>query len=93
MTDQERYAAAAHAMQSGVAMTLNRDAATGSIKHLRVGINCALRDVGTLSSILVAKGIVTEEELWKALADGMEAEARQYEKELSEQLGTVVKLL
>jgi hypothetical protein len=36
MTDAERYQAASHAMQSGVAMKMNYDANETTPKHLRV---------------------------------------------------------
>lgn len=83
MTDQERWEAAAHAMQSGVAMEMNHDSGPTSPKHLRVGVNTALVDHGSLVGLLVSKGVITHDEYVKAIADGMEEEKRRYEERLS----------
>ena len=87
---KDRYWSAVHAMQSGVAYL--RDKTDQEPKHLRVGINVALRDVGTLSYLLVKKGVFTELELWEALADGAEAEVKEYEREMSAAYGAAVTL-
>lgn len=92
MTDGERYLAAAHAMQSGVAAEMGIDPDPTSPKHLRVGVNSAMSDQGALARLLIAKGVFSEEEYTKALADGMEAEAQLYEKRLSEHFGKPVRL-
>ena len=98
MTDGERYERAAHAMQSGVAMTMHLDHQDGhdtkdtEPKHLRTGINSALVDTAALVRLLVEKGIITADEYWKALADEMEREKESYEKPLSERLGRDVTL-
>lgn len=93
MNDQERIAraterhiAAEHAMQSGVAAEMQlpgRHAATEP-KHLRVGVNTALRDHASLVQLLITKGIITEVEYVEAIADGMETEQREYEQRLSQ---------
>lgn len=94
MTDineaKRRYHAAAHAMQSGVAY----DPTSKSLepKHLRVGINSAMVDHAALVGLLMEKGIISEEEYYAALADGMEAEAKRYADELSKKLGKPVTL-
>lgn len=89
---KERYSAACHAMQSGVRGMMDVEADhqqkdpmtwTHSPKHLRVGVNSALVDNAALAKLLVSKGVITELELWQALVDGMEAEVRRYEEELS----------
>lgn len=87
---KDRYQRAIHAMQSGVAYS--RDKTNQEPKHLRVGINVALRDVGALSYLLVKKGVFTELELWEALADGAEAEVKEYERKLSAAYGATVTL-
>ncbi len=98
MTKEEnwqRYLAAAHAMQSGVSMEISNSgpaAAGASEKHLRVGINSEMVQNGALVALLIKKGIFTEDEWAEALADGMEAEQKRYEKVLSEKLGTKVTL-
>jgi hypothetical protein len=86
-TPQERYRAAAHAMQSGVAMKMNFAPGETTPKHLRVGINSAMSDQGALARLLIAKGVFTEDEYLEAVADGMEAEAASYEHQLREHFG------
>lgn len=89
-----RWHAATHAMQSGVAseMALPGRHADLEPKHLRVGVNTALRDHASLVELLVEKGIITEVEYVEAIADGMETEQHMYEQRLTEQLGKPVKL-
>lgn len=91
MTPEERYYAAAHAMQSGVAMEMQqagREAATQP-KDLRVGINTALCDQAALVRLLIQKGIITHGEYLEALATEMEAEQARYEARISAALGGV----
>lgn len=90
--DRRRYEAAAHAMQSGVATSMNFDGAGTEPKHLRVGINAAMSDQCGLAKLLIAKNVFTEAEYVAALADAMEAEARRYEAELTRRLGRPVSL-
>lgn len=87
MTDAERYAAACHAMQTGVKHDLNLNPQAGSPAEARVGINIALRDHGSLIGLLVDKGLITQEEYEKAMADGMEEEVKMYEQRLKAQMG------
>lgn len=92
--DQARWAAAAHAMQSGVATEMGlpgRQTATEP-KFLRVGINTALSDHGGLVKLLIDKGVITEAEYFKAIADQMEFEKASYEKRLSEHFGRPITL-
>lgn len=77
--NEARYMRAAHAMQTGVALEHSRGSDDGSPKHLRVGVNSALVSVAALSGLLVEKGVLTEEEIEKALADEMEREVGRYE--------------
>lgn len=79
-----RYAAAAHGMQSGVAMMMNHDAKATEPKHLRVGVNSAMSDAGALAKLLIAKGIFTEEEYLVAVCEGMEAERDTYTAKVKE---------
>lgn len=86
----DRYRAASHAMQSGVAMQIQLDGEHGagsSPKYLRTGVNAALVDNGALAALLIQKGLITADELAAALADGMEAEVQRFERLLSERLG------
>lgn len=91
--NQARYSAAAHAMQSGVAMEMNYRSAPTDPKHLRVGINVAMRDISSLVTLMISKGLFTEAEYVKALADGMEMEKTEYEVRLSELYGRKVTLV
>lgn len=58
---EERYTAAAHAIQAGVAMELELDqrekgsAGPASPKHLRTGVNMAMVHEGALANLLVTK--------------------------------------
>jgi hypothetical protein len=88
----QRYTSAAHAMQSGVAAKMERDPSETTPKHLRTGVNSSMVENSALVKLLVSKGILTDEEWAEALADGMEAEVRLYEKWLSENLGATITL-
>lgn len=90
--DTQRWHDAAHAMQSGVAAEMPIDPSATTPKHLRVGVNVAMSDHGSLARLLIAKGVISEAEYLAAIADGMEAEARKYEQRLSEHYGRPVNL-
>ena len=81
-TNRERYLAACHAMQSGVAFMANHNANDLSPKHLRVGINTAHVDINSIIQLLIKKGILDQNELDIALCEGMEAEVKLYEEEI-----------
>lgn len=91
--DTERWMAAAHAVQTGVAHEHELGSQDGTPKHLRTGVNCAMADHGSLAKLLISKGLITEEEYIAALADGMEEEVKRYEERLTERLGRPVRLL
>ena len=100
MSDKERiielmqeYYALAHAMQSGVKTEHELGSDDGTPKHLRVGINNALRDHASLVALLIGKGIITDLEYTKAITKGMREEVEQYERRLSELMGKSVKLV
>lgn len=88
----KEYEAAAHGMQSGVAMEMNHRSGPTEPKHLRVGINAAMANHCGLVQLLIAKGVFTEEEYLKAITKSMEDERDRYEKHLSHILGFRVKL-
>lgn len=92
VSDGDRYRAAAHAMQSGVAMEMNLNPAPTEPKHLRVGVNTAHADIGSLARLLIAKGVIGEDEYLSAIADGMELEKEAYERLLSEHFGKPITL-
>jgi hypothetical protein len=66
-------------MQTGVAMIITHDTKSVEAKHLRVGVNSAMVDNSALAKLMISKGIITEEEYLKAVADEMELEVRRYE--------------
>ena len=90
--DIARHKAASHAMQSGVAMEMERDPKPTSPKHLRVGVNVALCDHAALVRLLMEKGLITEEEYLSAIADQMEQERARYEVMLTELLNAKITL-
>ena len=87
-----RYAAAAHAMQTGVKMETELGSRHTEPKHLRVGVNSALVDSSALAELLIAKGVITDDEYLEAIAAGMEREAAAYQARISAKLGTEVTL-
>lgn len=81
-----RYLAAAHAMQSGVAMAMNYDPSQTDPKHLKVGVNSAMVTASAIVHLLIAKGVITEAEYFSGLADLMESERDDYAKVVEEHL-------
>jgi len=69
-------------MQTGVAMKMNFDSSETEPKHLRVGVNSAMVETATLFTILMNKGIFTQEEFDIELTRQMNLEADKYEKEI-----------
>jgi len=87
-----RYVAAAHGMQSGVALLLQYNDSSGSTKHLRVGVNAAMADQSGLAKLLIAKGVFTEREYMTAMAESMEAERDRHQQECKRVTGADVVL-
>lgn len=82
----QRYLSALRAMQSGVAMRMNYDAASTEPKHLRVGVNTAHVASAAIVELLVEKGVITREEYLSKLADVMETERDSYRDWLQERI-------
>jgi hypothetical protein len=80
MDNMTRYLRAAHCVQAGSKVVAQR---TGEHSQSRTGINVAMTEHGSLAGLLMSKGVITEDEYYKALADGMEREVRRLEEELS----------
>jgi hypothetical protein len=80
---KERYKAALHAMQTGVALKMERDAHETQPKHLRVGVNSAMVADSAVVTLLVERGVFTWDEYFVALADAMEGEVALYRTELN----------
>lgn len=90
--DIDRYNAACHAMQSGVASLLAVHPELTEDKHVRTGINSAHVSVAAIVRLLIEKGVITEDEMHAALASEMDREVERLEASLSEHLGTKVTL-
>jgi hypothetical protein len=80
--DVDRYYAAVHAMQSGVAAEHAAGSNDGSPKHLRTGVNSAQVGNAALARLLIDKGVITMDEYEAAQAAEMEAEQQRYEQRL-----------
>lgn len=91
-TPEERWTAAAHAMQAGVKFDQESGSNDGTPKHLRTGINSALSNLAGLAKLLIDKGVITHDEYIEAVAQAMEEEAERYRQLLSDKLGTNVTL-
>lgn len=85
--DNERYKAAAHAMQTGVAAKMHYEPGETEPKHLRVGVNSSHVSVSALAKVLIDKGLITLDEYTAANADQMETEAETYRQWLQTYLG------
>jgi uncharacterized protein YbcC (UPF0753/DUF2309 family) len=70
-TDYERYTSGQKKMQTGVAFV---DELEGNEKHLRVGLNTLFSDFSALATLLVKKGVFTEDEYLHELANAMDKE-------------------
>lgn len=82
-----RVAKLSHAIQTGVGFDLQADPTSGTPKHLRTGVNIALIGQGALVRLLIAKGLITEEEYLTELIAGLEAEKAAYEQRLAARYG------
>lgn len=84
LTNTERYERAVHCVQAGSKMIAAKN---GEHPQSRTGINISMRDHSSIVQLLVEKGVITEEEYIRALADGMEHEVHAIEDELSSRDG------
>lgn len=82
-----RYLALAHALQTGVAYKMEKDASDTAPKHLRVGVNMALVQHSALVLLLMKKGVITEDEYWDAQIEALEREVQSYQQELQKLYG------
>jgi hypothetical protein len=89
---QAEHARLQHAVQSGIAIELERGSQCATPKHLRVGLCTALADHGSLCRLLVSKGLITEQELHEALIEGMTDEVKLAEARLSAEFGITITL-
>jgi hypothetical protein len=86
---RQRYLAALHAMQAGVAVTMGIgwNSQDTTPKHLRVGVNAAMSDHGALVKLLIDRGVFTEQEYTIAIADAMERERDSYTRKVEDHYG------
>lgn len=84
---KQDYLDQVHRMQTGVAYKMERDPSETLPKHLRVGINSAMSDHAGLAGLLIKKGIISEDEYVRAVADQMKVEADSYEKDIQKLYG------
>ena len=88
-----KHEALSHAMQSGVAMMMEKEPnGETNPKHLRVGVNAAMIEHGALVKVLIDKGLITEEEYWEAAVANMKAEVASYEAKLTALFGGGTKI-
>lgn len=90
MTDAEfiaEYKQLAHAVQTGVAYDHQYGSQDGTPKHLRTGLACVMADVGSLGRLFIAKGLITEQEYFEAILDGLRREVVAYEQRLAGRMG------
>jgi hypothetical protein len=82
------YARLGHAIQTGVAYEMNNPTIKATDpKHLRTGLNCVMADFGSLGRLLIAKGLITEDEYYEAVLTGLRAEVSAYERRLNAAYG------
>jgi hypothetical protein len=89
---RRRYFDLAHAMQTGVAFTMEFDNSQAAPKHLRVGINSAMVEHSAVVRLLLKKGVFTEVEYYEALCEVMEEEVQRYKLQLKWHYGKEVDL-
>lgn len=90
---RQRYLDACHQMQTGVKVDQETGSDDGTPKHLRVGINVALCDHAALITLLIEKGVFTQEEYLKKLCETMEQEVERYKKILNTKFGREIDLI
>ena len=82
-----KYMELCHAMQTGVAFTMEIDPAETTPKHLRVGVNSAMCDTAALAKLLFEKGVITEDEYFDKLIVQMTEEVETYRVRLAQHYG------
>jgi hypothetical protein len=96
MTEKDfirEYSRLGHAIQTGVMHEHELGSQDGTPKHLRTGLACVMADVGSLTRLLVAKGIITNDDYYTAILDGLRREVAIYESRLAAKMGAAITLL
>lgn len=89
---QDKYRQLCHAMQTGVAYSMEKNPSDTTPKNLRVGVNSAMVENAALVNLLIAKGIITLDEFYDYLIKFMEQEVDIYQSELETLYGTKITL-
>lgn len=87
-----RYTEAAHGVQTGVAMEIAGGSEASTPKHLRTGLDLRAAEHEGLVRLLIAKGVLTEDEYTQAMAEAAERERDRYADRLTTRLGRPVTL-
>jgi hypothetical protein len=88
-----RWEAAAHRIQTATALRFSLEypwmdeRLQKALKHIRVGVDTTKADQGALAGLLIAKGIITQQEYFDAGLKGQIEEADRQEQWLQEQMG------
>lgn len=90
--DRDRYKNALHAVQTGVKTMMHIDYHDLKVESLRVGVNSAMCDSVALAKLLMDKGIFTQDEYEKYIADEMEREVERYQQRIERHIGRKVGL-
>lgn len=86
----QRYMDLAHSVQSAVGWLLERDAKSGTPKHLRTGLDVTKCEQAALVNLLVDRGIITEEEYVRGINEMLEKEVQRHEAEAERHFGLKV---
>lgn len=89
---QDKYRQLCHAMQTGVAYSMEKNPSDTTPKHLRVGINSAMAEHAALVDLLITKGVITLDEYYDYLIKFMEREVDMYQSELETRYGAKITL-
>jgi hypothetical protein len=94
---QSEYYLLLHAVQSGVKTLIEHeglgDTSFAGPKHLRVGIDSSIIQTSALATLMMRKGLITEEEYWETQVEFFRNEVTSYEERLSQLMGGKVSLL
>jgi hypothetical protein len=96
MTAEEflaEYERLGHAIQTGTAYEHELISPTsGTPKHLRTGLNCVMSDVGALAHLLIEKGVISDQEYYAAMIEGLQREVADHERRLTARIGRPIQL-
>jgi hypothetical protein len=88
----EEYRRLGHAIQTGVGYEHEYGSQDGTPKHLRTGLANVMSDLGSIGRLLIAKGVITEQEYFHAILEGLKQEVAVYEQRLEARLGAKITL-